>query len=131
MTATAPSEQSTPPIEEYGFGTFAADFGVGFAALVVVVYSAMLLGGFSFLTPWLLVTPPLFLVVGFLRGASRGTVWGKGISMSAASLLLFAAGILPVWLLALISSAAGLALRRYRIRRAARDTNEVSNPSSQ
>jgi hypothetical protein len=108
--------------QSYGVGTLVADFGVGFAAIVLVGFTALLLGGFSFLTPWLLVTPPLFLAMGFVRGTSDGTVWGKAIAMSAASLLLLFWGIIPVWLLALISSAAGLALRRYRLQRAA-DTN--------
>ena len=114
----------TAPIKaSYGFGTFVADFGVGLAALTIVVFTAFLLGGFSFLAPWLLVTPPLFFSMGFVRGTSPGTVWGKGIAMSAASVLLFAVGIIPVWLLALISSAAGLALRRYRFQPAP-DTNQ-------
>ncbi len=111
------------PIDQsYDFGTFVADFGVGFAALVIVVCTALLLGGFSFLAPWLLVTPPLFFATGFVRGRSAGTIWGKGMAMSAGPLLLLAWGIIPVWLLALVSSAAGLALSRYRIQRAP-DTN--------
>jgi len=110
--------------QSYGHGTLVADFGVGFAALVVVGFTALLLGGFSFLTPWLLVTPPFFFAMGFVRGTSDGRVWGKAIAMSAASLLVLVVGIIPVWLLALISSAAGLALRPYRLQRAP-DTNQV------
>src|SRR5690348_8017748 len=95
---------TTPTEQSYGFGTFAADFGVGFAALVLVGFTALLLGGFSFLTPWLLVTPPLFFGMGFVRATSEGRAWGKAIAMSTASLLLLVVGIIPVWVLALISS---------------------------
>ena len=79
----------------YGVGTLVADFGLGFAALVIVGFTALLLGGFSFLTPWLLVTPPLFFATGFLRGTSDGIVWGKAIALSAPSLLLLGVASSP------------------------------------
>jgi hypothetical protein len=50
---------------------------IGILALASIIVIALLLGGFSFFTPWLIICPPIIFVAGFVRSRSEGSIWLK------------------------------------------------------
>ena len=76
--------------EGYSFEGFVTDAAVGAAAVVAIIILALLLGGFSFFSPWLIVSPPLLFAAGMMRGSDQGNIRIKGLSINVASLLLLA-----------------------------------------
>jgi len=67
---------------------FDALTGVPAVGLIFVI--ALFLGGFSFFTPWMIVTPPILLIAGLLRARSDGNPLLKGLVMSFPSLIIVA-----------------------------------------
>ncbi len=93
----------------------------GVPAVGLIFVAALILGGFSFFTPWLIVTPPILLIAGLVRGRSEGNPLLKGLVISLPSLIVVAllgrpvANILGVSALLLIPpSALGVWIRRRR-----------------
>ena len=62
----------------------------GVPAVCLIFVTALFLGGFSFFTPWLIVTPPILLVAGLVRARSEGNPLLKGLVISLPSLILVA-----------------------------------------
>ncbi len=111
--------KTTRAKESYFLGVCLVDISVGALALIAIISLALLMGGFSFFTPWLIATPILMFAAGVVRGSSPGNIYVKGFWMSIASSLFLAIccdvytfflGILAVALPAI----GGIALRRYR-----------------
>ena len=117
------TETSTESFREgYSLGEFLSDAAVGAGALIAIIILALVLGGFSFFTPWLIVSPPLLFAAGMMRGSDRGNIWIKGLSISVASLLLlgFCANALTFALgmvIAVLPAVGGVWFRRLRLAR--------------
>lgn len=62
----------------------------GVPAMGLVFIMALFLGGFSFFTPWLIVTPPILFIAGLFRARSEGNPLLKGLVMSLPSLIIVA-----------------------------------------
>jgi len=110
--------------ESYFFGTFLLDVAAGVVAVIAIIPTAVFLGGFSFSTPWLIVTPVLLFTVGVLRGGSTGNVWLKAISISTGCLLLLisrhnttARPLVLAALTTVLPTVGGISFRRYRLLR--------------
>ena len=93
----------------------------GVPAVGLIFLTALLLGGFNFLTPWLIVTPPILLIAGLVRARSEGNPLLKGLVISLPSLIVVAllgrplATMLGVGALLLIPPCAiGIWIRRRR-----------------
>lgn len=100
------------------FGAFLADVGIAALTCILIIFLAMVLGGFNFFTPWLIVIPPIMFVAGVIRGISPGNIWIKVISLNVVSILILAysadAGAFVLGLLVLIlPTTVGIAVRRY------------------
>ncbi|MGB9030505.1 MAG: hypothetical protein WCC27_10330 [Acidobacteriaceae bacterium] len=96
------------------------DIGLGFAAVFLIVGSALALGGFSFIQPWLIMIPIVMFAAGVLRSRSPGNVPAKILSIRLFMLLLvFVIGRDPTTivlgvLITLVPAAAGISTRRFR-----------------
>ena len=126
-----PSIIDPEPVQEsYLEDVFLPDALFGALAIVAIIPLALLLGGFSFIEPWFIVTPPVTFVFGALCGRSAGNVWLKAISMNLVILIFIARGTIssPSLLGALgfsllaaidavLPTVGGIALRRYRLRK--------------
>jgi hypothetical protein len=100
---------------------FLPDLFIGSLALLIVLPLALLLGGFRFIEPWFIVTPPTTFALGLFRGNSDGNVWLKSIGMNAILLALLARGTSTVTfslgaLCIVFPAVAGILVRRYRLR---------------
>jgi hypothetical protein len=62
----------------------------GVPAVGLIFVTALFLGGFSFFTPWMIVTPPILLIAGLVRARSEGNALLKGLMISLPSLILVA-----------------------------------------
>ncbi len=106
--------------EGYFAETFLPDVFIGSLALLIVFPLALLLGGFSFIAPWFIVTPLATFALGIFRGNSAGNVWLKGIGMNLAFLVLlgFCANVLTfslgAWVIVL-PTVGGIWFRRNRM----------------
>lgn len=60
----------------------------GVPAVGLILVTALLLGGFSFFTPWLIVTPLTLLFAGLIRARSDGNPLLKALVISLPSLIL-------------------------------------------
>jgi hypothetical protein len=112
---------TNPAKEGYFEDTFLPDVFIGCLSLAIVLPLALVLGGFSFIEPWCIVTPPTTFALGMVRGESAGNIWLKGIGMNVVFLLLqvfvadtrtFALGALVI----VLPTVAGIWLRRRRSR---------------
>jgi hypothetical protein len=63
--------------EKYFWASLLADLLAEFAAVIVTVVGSLALGGFSFRLPWLIVSPVVLFLTGFVRGPSFGNSWGQ------------------------------------------------------
>jgi hypothetical protein len=113
--------RTEPAKEGYFEETFLPDVLIGALSLVIVFPLALILGGFSFLEPWFIVTPPPTFALGMVRGVSAGNIWLQGIGMNVAFLLLllFVADTRTFLLGALVivsPAVAGIWFRRRRLR---------------
>ena len=63
---------------------------IGLPAVGVICVTALLLGGFSFFAPWIIVTPPILLIAGLVRARSEGNPLLKGLVISLPSLIVVA-----------------------------------------
>lgn len=117
--------RATTEREPYFFGAFLLDVAAGIVASIAVIPTAVYLGGFSFFTPWLIVTPLLLFSAGVLRGGSTGSVWLKAISISTGCLLLLvplhhgttALTLVLGALITVLPALSGISFRRYRLLR--------------
>jgi len=112
--------KTTPVKEPYFFAPLLADVSVGAVVSIAIIPLALLLGGFNFFMPWLLVTPPLLFAAGFLRGSSAGNVWVKGLATNAANILLLfwcsnALTVLLGLFVTVLPAVGGISFRRYRL----------------
>jgi hypothetical protein len=71
----------------YSSDIILVDALIGILALPLIAVAALLLGGFSFFTPWLIVSPFMMLVAGLLRSRSEGVIWLKCLVICAAPLV--------------------------------------------
>ena len=99
------------------------DVAWGLAVAILVVFVCLLLGGFSFFAPWLIVTPAVMFSAGLIRGGTPGRIIVKGVALGALLLMLLVLGALrsPVTLLLgipviLAPSVAGIATRRWFVK---------------
>ena len=109
-----------PAKEGYFEETFLPDVFIGSFALLIVFPLALLLGGFSFIEPWFIVTPLTTFALGILRGNSAGNIWLKGIGMNVAFLVIlgFCADALTFSLevcVIVLPTVGGIWFRRYRL----------------
>ena len=93
---------------------------VSLAVAILVVFVCLLLGGFRFFAPWLIVTPAVMFSAGLIRGGTPGRIIVKGVALGALLLMLLVLGTLrsPVTLLLgipviLAPAVAGIATRRW------------------
>ena len=126
--------KGTTEKEAYFFGRFLTDVAAGAITLIAIIPAALLLGGFSFFAPWLIVTPLLMFAVGMLRGNSAGNIWLKGVSINVSYLLLLGKmlsgrsasatvlGCLLGALIAVLPAIAGISFRRHCLLRSANST---------
>lgn len=116
-----PSIMRTEPVKEGYFEEgFFPDVFIGSLALLIVFPLALLLGGFSFIEPWFIVTPLATFALGMLRGNSAGNVWLKGIGINVAFLVIlgFCANALTFSLgvcVIVLPTVGGIWFRRYRL----------------
>jgi len=102
----------------YSLDEFLPDVMVGALAVVFIVVTALLLGGFSFFAPWLIVSPLAMLMAGLLRARSVGNIWLKCLAICLVAITLAAlfvrplAGIGIVAPLLIMPCATGIWLRR-------------------
>ncbi len=80
--------------QRYLWGTMIADIVIGIGMLVPVSIVALMLGGFSFIQPWLIVTPLAIFLMGWLRGRTFRKLSAKTLALAAPALLLFGCGVL-------------------------------------
>ena len=99
------------------------DLAWGFAGTVTVVAVCLLLGGFSFFAPWLILVPAVMFAAGLIRGRSAGRIAAKGIALSAFLLMLLilatlhsALSLLAGIPIIVAPAIAGVAARRWRIK---------------
>ena len=78
------------PIEDYSLGELLCDAAVGVIALVAIIALSLILGGFSFFEPWLIVGLPVMFAAGVLRGNSRGNIWVKVLFLNVGNLVFVA-----------------------------------------
>jgi hypothetical protein len=62
----------------------------GVPAVGLIFATALFLGGFSFFTPWMIVTPPILLIAGLVRARGEGNPLLKGMMISLPSLIIVA-----------------------------------------
>ena len=110
--------------ERYPWASLFADLLAGFAAVIVIVVGSLALGGFSFWLPWLVLSPVVLFLTGFVRASSFGNSWAKALvidipvfmlmvaSLRATTPLGSAATILIAILIAVLLTAGGVAFRR-------------------
>ena len=104
----------------YSSDVIAVDAVIGVLGLVFIVVAALLLGGFSFFTPWLIACPLMMFVAGLLRSRSEGAVWLKCLVICFAPLVfcaLFAKPLSSIGIAApllVVPCASGVWLRRRR-----------------
>jgi hypothetical protein len=100
----------------------ALDLCTGIVATILVVVVALTLGGFSFFTPWLIVTPIATFLAGLVRGKNQGQILLRAIAIGAfLLLLLLVCGHGPITLSAgtliiVAPAVGGIATRRWRIK---------------
>jgi hypothetical protein len=92
---------------------------IGMLASASIAGIALLLGGFSFFTPWLIACPVMMFIAGLLRSRSKGAIWLKCVVICLAPLVVFAltaqpldAGIAIAAPLLILPCAGGLWFRR-------------------
>jgi len=109
------------------WATLLADCGVGLAATSAILPASLLLGGFSFIEPWVLVTALLFFFAGFLRGTSPGNASIKAMAINLGPLCLLVVWLRAEWLTMLLGvlavilpTMAGLLARRRKLKSNAR-----------
>jgi hypothetical protein len=114
--------EAAPLPDGYSFGGFLVDAAVGAAAMIAIAGLALALGGFMFFTPWLIVAPPVMFAAGTVRGSGQGKIWIKSLSITLGALLLFtgcshtnALTATVGFLIAVVSTAAGIWFRRRRL----------------
>lgn len=61
----------------YSLDVILIDASIGMLALALIAGIALLLGGFSFFTSWLIACPLMMLMAGLLRSRSQGAIWLK------------------------------------------------------
>jgi hypothetical protein len=71
----------------YSLDIIMVDALIGILALACIVFTALLLGGFSFFAPWLIACPLMMLVAGLLRSRSDGVIWLKCFVICLAPLI--------------------------------------------
>ena len=106
----------------YSLDIIMVDALIGILALACIVFTALLLGGFSFFAPWLIACPITMLVAGLLRSRSDGVIWLKCLVICLAPLIFSALFAKPrnlaigiVTPLLILPCAGGLWLRRRRL----------------
>jgi len=66
------------------------DAVTGVSAFGLIFVLALFLGGFSFFSPWMIVTPPILFIAGLVRARSKANVLLKGLVISLPSLVIAA-----------------------------------------
>jgi hypothetical protein len=61
----------------YSLDVILIDALIGMLALASIAGIALLLGGFSFFTPWPIAYPLMMFTAGLLRSRSEGSIWLK------------------------------------------------------
>jgi len=79
------------PLINYSSDEMLVDALTGIPAVGLIIVTALTLGGFSFFTPWMIVTPPILLAAGLARARSNGSnPLLKGLVISLPSLVIVA-----------------------------------------
>jgi hypothetical protein len=117
LDPTAKDSPATPVI----------DVATGLGTTLAIIPAALLLGGFSFMMPWLLFSAILFFAAGFLRGAGEQKAWAKALTIDAApccglAMLTWSGNGWPTTLVFLSATIpptfGGIVIRRYLKKRA-------------
>jgi hypothetical protein len=74
-------DQPRPAIS-YSSDEVLSDALAGVPAVGLILVTALFLGGFSFFTPWMIVTPPIFFAAGLVRARSESNPLLKGLVIS-------------------------------------------------
>jgi hypothetical protein len=77
-------------VNNYSSDELLFDALTGVPAVGLISVMALSLGGFSFFTPWMIVTPPILFIAGLVRARSEGNPLLKGLMMSLPSLIIVA-----------------------------------------
>ena len=62
----------------YPLDVILSDLLIGVPAMSLIIVAAISLGGFSFFTPWMIVTPPILFIAGGNSGAKRRRPLAEG-----------------------------------------------------
>jgi hypothetical protein len=72
----------------YFWAPLLVDVAAGAGTAIAIIPVGLAFGGFSFIEPWLIVTPILLFAAGFLRGSGPGSAWAKATAISSVAWLL-------------------------------------------
>ena len=107
----------------YFWASLLTDAIAGAATVTAIIPIGLALGGFSFIEPWLIVTPVMLFAVGFLRGFSPGSAWAKAVTLSASAWLVIlltangpAAMLVGMSAATLLPAMGGVTVRRYQMK---------------
>jgi hypothetical protein len=107
--------------ESYLWLPLLTDMLTGVGALAAMIPVGLFLGGFSFMLPWLIVTPLVLFSAGFLRGASSGKIWAKAATISAPTLVMVLSSngltIFTATLTTVLATVGGIVFSRYGMTR--------------